>query len=86
MSPVFNHQLGTLSKEERNSDFFSYATALQKEAERRPELGNVIIPRFNKRNYIVLYDTPKDSNFPLLKDTKRINNGETTTETTNETA
>ena len=86
MSPVFNHQLGTLSKEQRNSVFFLFATALQKKAERGPELGSVIIPRFNKRDYIVLYDTPKDSNFPLLKDTKRINNGETTTGTTNETA
>lgn len=86
MSPALDHQPGTLSKEQRNLHPLSYATTLQKEAERGSALGNVIVPRSNKRNWIVLYDTPKDSKFPYFKDTKRIKNGETTTETTNDIA
>ena len=56
MSPDLNHQSSTMSKEQRNLVLFSYATVLQKEAETRPEMGNVTIPSTNKRSCVVQWE------------------------------
>ena len=49
MSDDLNHQSATMSKEQWNPVLIAYATPLQKEVEIGPEMGNIIIPRTNKR-------------------------------------
>ena len=53
-----------LSKAQRNSSLFSYAAALQREAETGPELANLVIPNSNKNNCIVLYVAPDLKDVP----------------------
>ena len=68
MSPDLNYQPGTMYKEQRNQALLSYAAVLQKETETGPKMGNVIIPRINKLSCVVLYYSPKKSEFPPLKE------------------
>ena len=64
-------QPDTLSKSQRNPSLCTYIAALQRKAENRPTLENVIIPNSTKTNYIVLFGAPYPKEFPKLEGNKK---------------
>ena len=81
ITPEYNNQPGTISREHRNPTLVSYAAALQRETENGPTIKNVATPRQSKRPCVVLYGATNV--FPPKRDNKRQNRTsiESTTET-----
>ena len=55
ISPVYNNQPGTITREHLNPTLVSYAIVLHRKTAHGPTLQNVVTPRHFKRSCVILY-------------------------------